>query len=110
MVYVSMTGFRPRGILQLPKFWWRTVQSLAQARRALGVVALQAKIVGGTYHTLTAWTDLGSMRKFVTSGAHIAAMKNFRSLGSGRIFGYAPDEMPDWDTVYELWKLHSREV
>ena len=69
MVYVSMTGFRPRGIVQLPRFWWRTAQSLAQARRAAGVVAVEAKVVGGTYHTLTAWSDLVSMRSFVASGA-----------------------------------------
>ena len=110
MVYVSMTGFRPRGIVHLPRFWWRTVQSLAQARRATGIVAVQAKIIGGTYHTLTAWSDLVSMRAFVTSGAHLEAMKNFRKLGTGRIFGYPPDKVPDWDTIYELWKLHSREV
>ena len=110
MVYVSMTGFRPRGIVQLPRFWWRTAQSLAQARRAAGVVAVEAKVVGGTYHTLTAWSDLVSMRHFVASGAHLKAMKNIRSLGTGKIFGYAPDQLPDWDTVYELWKLHGREV
>ena len=37
-------------------------------------------------------------------------MKNFRKLGTGRIFGYAPDQIPDWNTVYELWMLHGREV
>jgi hypothetical protein len=110
MVYVSMTGFRPRGIAQLPRLWWRTVRSLAQARRASGVVAVEARIVDGTYHTLTAWSDLVSMRDFVASGAHLEAMKNFRKLGTGKIFGYAPDQIPDWDTVYELWKLHGREV
>ncbi|MGX4804877.1 hypothetical protein [Bradyrhizobium guangdongense] len=110
MVYVSMTGFRPRGIAQLPRFWWRTLQSLAQARRAAGIVAVQAKIIDGTYHTLTAWSDLVSMRGFVTSGAHLQAVKSFRKLGTGRIFGYAPDQVPDWVTVYRLWQLHGREV
>ncbi|MBC9879509.1 hypothetical protein G8O24_19395 [Bradyrhizobium sp. INPA01-394B] len=110
MVYVSMTGFRPHGIAQLPRFWWRTLQSLAQARRASGVVAVEARVVAGTYHTLTAWSDLVSMRSFVASGAHLKAMKNFRKLGTGRIFGYAPDQLPDWDTVYELWTRHGREV
>ena len=50
------------------------------------------------------------MRSFVASGAHLKAMKNIRSLGTGKIFGYAPDQLPEWDTVYELWKLHGREV
>jgi len=110
MVYVSMTGFRPRGIPQLPMFWWRTLRSFTQARRAPGNVLTSGRIVNGVYHTMTAWSDLASMRQFVTSGAHLAAMKNFRKLGTGKIFGYAPDRIPDWDTVYELWKLHGREV
>jgi hypothetical protein len=110
MVYVSMTGFRPRGIAQLPRFWWRTLQSLAQARRAPGVVLVQARIVDGTYHTLTAWSDPASMREFVASGAHLKAMKNFRNLGAGKVFGYTCDNIPAWYIVYALWKLHGREV
>ncbi len=110
MVYVSMTGFRPRGILQLPRFWWRTIRSLAQARRAPGIVAVQARIVDGTYHTLTVWSDLACMRDFVATGAHLKAMKNFRKLGTGSVFGYACDQIPDWNIVYQLWKLHGREV
>ncbi|MGR6743549.1 hypothetical protein, partial [Aeromonas veronii] len=43
MIYVSMTGFRPRGALQLPRFWWRTVRSLAQARRAPGNLLTAAR-------------------------------------------------------------------
>jgi hypothetical protein len=110
MAYVSMTGFRPKGIAQLPVFWWLTFRSLAQARRASGHLSTEARIFGGVYHTMTAWSDLASMREFVASGAHLAAMKNFRKLGTGKVFGYSCDEIPGWDRVYELWKLYGREV
>ncbi|MDN4987715.1 hypothetical protein KUL72_25680 [Bradyrhizobium arachidis] len=110
MAYVSMTGFRPKGIARLPMFWWRTVRSFMQARRAPGNLLTTGRIVGGVHHTMTAWSDLASMRGFVASGAHLAAMKNFRKLGTGTVFGYSCDEIPDWDTVYALWKLHGREV
>lgn len=110
MVYVSMTGFRPKGIARLPIFWWRTFRSFAQARRAPGNLAATGRVVDGVYHTMTVWSDLASMRAFVASGAHLRAMKNFRILGSGKVYGYACAEVPDWDTTYSLWRRFSREV
>ncbi|WP_061020184.1 hypothetical protein [Bradyrhizobium sp. CCH5-F6] len=110
MVYVSMTGFRPNGVMQLPVFWWKTMRTFAQARRAPGNLLTTGSVKGGVYHTMTAWSDLVSMRRFVSSGAHLNAMRDFRKLGSGRTYGYACDEIPDWDSLYELWKLHGRDV
>ncbi len=110
MAYVSMTGFRPKGFAQLPTFWWRTIRSFRQARQAPGNLLTAARRVDDVYHTMTVWSDIASMRAFFASGAHRAAMKNFRNLGTGRVFGYVCDDIPDWDSLYELWKLHSREV
>ncbi|EHR02144.1 hypothetical protein [Bradyrhizobium sp. WSM471] len=110
MVYVSMTGFRPKGVMQLPMFWWRTRSSFVQARRAPGNLLTAVRVIGGVYYTLTAWADPASMRRFVLAGAHLQATKSSSKLGTGWVFGYACDEIPDWDSVYELWKLHRREV
>jgi hypothetical protein len=110
VVYVSMTGFRPRGIAQLPTFWWRTIRSFKQAQRAPGNLATAARIVDGLYHTMTVWSDAASVRAFVANGAHLKAMKNFRKLRSGSTYGYTCDEIPTWDTVYDLWQRYGREV
>ena len=109
-VYVSVTGFRPNGPLSMAAFWWRTLTSLAQARKSPGIVAVTARFVGGTYHTMTVWSDEASMRRFVTSGAHRRAMRNFRSLGVGKTYGYVCDHVPDWRSAYQLWSLHAIEV
>ena len=110
MVYVSVTGFRPKGFARLPAFWWRTITSIAQARRAPGNCAAMLKMVDGVYHTITVWSDIASMKRFVTSGAHLRAMKDFRKLGSGRTYGCTRESVPDWQAMYEFWKLHGREV
>lgn len=110
MIYVSMTGFRPNGIIRLPAFWWRTIKAFSQARRTPGNLVTTGKVVDGVYHTITAWSDLSGMRRFVSSGAHLKAMKRFRLLGTGRVFGYACQSLPDWNVVYQLWKQYSREV
>jgi hypothetical protein len=109
-VYVSMTGFRPAGLLRLPAFLWRTWRSLSQARRASGNLGVKARVVGGTYHTMTIWTNEASMRRFVQTGAHLSAMRNFRLLGSGKTFGYRCDVAPDWNALYRLWCSKAKEV
>ncbi|HET7888766.1 MAG TPA: hypothetical protein VFL62_21290 [Bradyrhizobium sp.] len=109
-VYVSVTGFRPNGWLSLPAFWWRTLRSLNQARTAPGIVQVEARIIDGNYHTMTVWNDKASMHRFVTSGAHRNAMKNFRSLGSGKTYGFVVDQVPDWSLAYSLWRQHGRKV
>lgn len=110
MVYVSMTGFRPKGFVQLPAFWWRTITSIAQARQAPGNIAVMLKMVAGVYHTMTVWSDIESMKRFVTSGAHLRAMKDFRKLGSGRTCGCTRETVPDWQDMYEFWRLYGRDV
>ena len=55
--YVSMTGFRPSGLLSLPAFVWRTLTSLSQAQHAPGNLGVTARIMNGTYHTMTIWMD-----------------------------------------------------
>ena len=109
-VYVSMTGFRPKGAAQLPRFWWHTLRALAQARRAPGNLHVAANRVGDTYHTLTAWTDEASMRVFLSAGAHRLAMKNFRAMGSGRTYGFVSEAVPEWDAAYDLWLRYARNV
>lgn len=109
-VYVSVTGFRPRSPWSLPAFWWHTLTSLAQARRSPGIVAVAARVIDGTYHTMTVWSDEVNMRRFVTSAAHRRAMKNFRTLGAGKTYGYVCDHVPDWLSAYQLWCLHAKDV
>ena len=109
-VYVSVTGFRPKGLLSMPAFWWRTLTSVARARKSPGIVAVAARVVVGTYHTMTVWSDEASMRRFVTSGAHRRAMRNFRTLGTGKTYGYVCNHVPDWQSAYRLWCLHANDV
>jgi len=109
-VYVSMTGFRPKGAAQLPRVWWHTLRALTQARRAPGNLRVAANRVGDYYHTLTVWQDEASMRVFLSAGAHRLAMKNFRAMGSGRTYGFVSEAAPEWDAAYDLWLRYARNV
>ena len=78
-MYVSVTGFVPKGMLQLPRFWWHTARCLAQAKSSAGNLLVTAKLLDGVYHTMTVWTDESSMRAYVKTAAHRRAMSNFRT-------------------------------
>jgi hypothetical protein len=110
MVHVSVTGLRLRSAWQAPRFWWHTLRSLRQARRAPGNLRVEAHQVDGVAHTLTVWTDVAAMRAFLTAGAHLAAMWAFRSLGTGRTLGYAAPEVPPWEEALDRWRREAREA
>lgn len=109
-VYVSITGFRLKGWRHLPRFWWHTLRSIAQARRSRGNLRVDARIVGGVHHTLTIWNDEAAMRSFLTADAHREAMKVYRSIGSGRTLGFYAHEPPDWETALQRWRAEAKEV
>jgi len=108
-VYISVTGFRPL-TRALPEFWWHTILSLWQARRATGNIQVEARLLNGYYYTLSAWSDAASMRAYVSSGAHRRATMKVRSMGLGRTYGYLSDVIPDWETAHGLWLRHARNV
>lgn len=109
-VYVSITGFRLNGWRQWPRFWWHTLRSIAQARRAHGNLRVEARIVNGVHHTLTIWVDERAMRAFLVSGAHRDAMKAYRRLGTGRTLGFTADCPPDWEVALQRWIIEGRDV
>ena len=83
---------------------------MAPARKSPGIVAVTARVVDGTYHTMTVWSDEASMRRFVTSGAHRRAMKTFRNIGAGKTYGFVCDRAPDWQSAYRLWCRHAKDA
>ena len=107
---VSVTGFRPNGIWQLPKFWLRTIRALTQAQQAKGCVFVTARTIGEIYHTMTVWTDGRHIRTYVTTGCHQEAMRGFRSLGTGRVYTFETDHVPAWEEAYIVWTKFSRKA
>jgi quinol monooxygenase YgiN len=110
MPHVSITGLTVRRRWHRPRFWWHAVRSLSQARAAPGCLMAEARTVGGVHHTLSIWQDRAALRSFMTTGAHLAAMRDFRRIGTGRTFGYDADSAPAWPEALDLWHRHARAV
>ncbi|MBG1233375.1 hypothetical protein [Aestuariivirga litoralis] len=110
MAYVSITGLRLTSVIHAPRFWWHALRSMAQAKSAPGLISADARTIDGVHHTLTIWETREAMRAFLVTGAHIKAMKTFKSIASGSVLGFETDQPPGWNEAHALWRAHGREV
>ncbi len=108
MPYVSITGLRVKSIWRVPQFLWHALSSMRQARRAPGVLFAEARSIDGVQHTLSVWRSREDMRAFMSTGAHLAAMKDFRRFATGSTCGFEAEHPPSWDEAIAYWREHGR--
>ena len=109
-VYISITGLRIKRVWHIPAFWSHAIRSMAQARRAPGNISAKARIIGGVHHTVSVWTDRAAMRAYLVSGPHLAAMRIFPRIATGKVAGYLAQQAPDWADVPAIWRDRGRDV
>jgi hypothetical protein len=107
--YISITGLRTRGPLQVPLFWMHAIPAMAQAQQAVGNITAQARTINGVHHTLSVWTDKEAMKKYIYSGAHLKAIRAFKKIATGKTFGFEADHVPSWEEVHEIWLQKGRD-
>lgn len=108
-VYVSITGLQVRRFWHVPTFWRHAIRSMAQARKAPGNISAQARTINGVHHTLSVWTDKAAMRTYLSTGAHLDAMRLFPKIATGKVIGYATTNIPDWSEVHAIWVAQGRD-
>ncbi len=75
MVFISITRLRIRSIRFLPSFMMHTLKSLKQVRGATGFQGgMLLADRSWTFWTMTVWDSPESMRRYMTTGQHRAAM------------------------------------
>ena len=110
MVYVSITGLKLKSLIHAPAFWWHAIRSIGQAQSAFGLISAEARQINGIHHTLTVWETEAAMRAYLITGAHLAAMKAFHGIATGRTIGFLTETAPDWDEVHEIWVKRGNDV
>lgn len=109
-VYVSITGLKVRRVWHVPAFWFHAMKAMVQARKAPGNISAQARTINGVHHTLTVWTDKDAMRAYLTAGPHLAAMRLFPKIATGKVVGYLAMQAPEWSEVHAIWLERGRVV
>lgn len=100
MALISVTRLRLASVRYLPGFAWYAVRSSRQARRAPGFLGMRLLPDQRlAFWTATAWTDLASMKAYMTAGPHRAAMpKLARWCDEGSVVHWVGgmDALDDW--------------
>lgn len=110
MVYVSITGHELKSVLHAPAFWWHAILSMRQAQAAPGLIRVEARQINGVHHTLTVWRSEAAMLVYLTTGAHLAAMKAIHRIATGRTIGDLAETAPSWDEVHVIWRSAANEA
>jgi hypothetical protein len=109
-MYISITGLRLNSPWNAPKFWWHAIGSMRQAKAADGNLFAQARTINGIHHTVSAWRDVAAMKAYLSSGPHLAALKTYRKIATGKTLGFEAETIPDWSEVHALWLRDARVV
>lgn len=84
--------------------------AMAQARNADGCLDAAARTIDGVHHTRTVWRDRKAMQAYLSTGAHLKAMKIFHRVATGKTHGFETTTIPDWNEVHRLWRDYGRSV
>jgi len=102
IMYVSITGLKPKGFIGYIKFWTLAIPSFRQAQTAKGNLHCAVKKIKGYQCTLTAWESRDAMLAFMRVGAHLKAMKAFSKIATGKTYGYESETLPDWEAAFTI--------
>ena len=102
-MYVSVTGLKPKGLIGWIRFWTLTIPASKEAQKADGILHCAFNSRNGYQHTLTVWKSKEHMMSYLTSPAHLKAMKNFSKIGSGKVYGYEAKSIPSWEKALFKW-------
>ncbi|MCI5072394.1 hypothetical protein MRY82_05565 [bacterium] len=103
-MYISITGLKPKNFIARLKFYRYAIPCFNQARNASGNVYCQTKNVNGYAHTLTAWESKEDMQRFLYSGVHMQAIKQFNNIATGKTHGYESETIPSWQEAIKIWQ------
>ena len=107
-MYVSITGLKPEGIIGWIRFWAYTIHASKDAQKAEGILHCKFNSRNGYQHTLTVWKSKEHMLDFLTSPAHLKAMKKYSKIGIGKVYGYEANNIPSWEDTFTKWDNNGR--
>jgi len=110
LLYVSITGLRLKRFWHAPKFWRYAFAAMRQAQADPNCLSADARSISGVHHTRSVWRSREDMLTYLKSGEHLAAMKVFRGIATGKTYGFESHDVPDWTQVHALWNTHGRVV
>ena len=108
---VAITEFTLMQPWRLAAFMRFAIPSANQAKNAEG--NLHARTNADSWHThrtISAWTSMEAMKKYMMTGAHMKAMVASRRLMKhARSIHLTMDHLPDWEEAMVLLEIKQKE-
>jgi len=108
-LFISVTRLHLKGKRKLPVFFWHTIKSIRQAKKAEGHLYSSVDKEGWlTFWTLTIWENEDYMRDYRKKGSHLKAMKVSKDIASELDYiNWESEKKTPWD---ECKKRLNKEV
>jgi hypothetical protein len=102
-MYITLTSIRLRSFWHFFKLSYFGLQITLQARKEKGFIKMKNTGFGYMHYTASAWETEEDLKRFSHSGAHLAAMKQSRSIATEvRIYTFKSEKMPGWKETKQL--------
>lgn len=101
---ISVTEFRVKNVLLVPRFLRYAVASGKEASNSKGNLFFETKSKSWhTFKTLTAWEDQEAMKSFIVGGKHLEAMKRSAAMAkTTRSIHYESNHIPSWEEALKM--------
>lgn len=108
---VTLTSLRLKSLWGFFILSWWGLKITLQARRSKGFVKMRNTGFGYMHYTASVWNSAEEARNFAHSGAHLRAMKNWKSLSTEiRILTFPGEELPSWADAKALLATQGRRL
>ncbi|KGX90773.1 hypothetical protein [Pontibacillus marinus] len=110
-MFISVTRLHLKGKRKLPKFFFHTIKSILQSKKAEGLKFSSFNKEGwDTYWTLTVWESKEDMIFFRNNGNHLKAMKTSRTIADKlEYINCERETIPTWNECKDkLYKKYGR--
>ncbi len=108
-MYVSVTGFKPKGLMGYVLFLIFTIPASTSAQKADGVLLCEFNSRNHLQDTPTVWKLKKQMLTYRSSSSHLRAMKRISKIGTGKVFGCETESIPSWKDALIEWVKNGRE-
>lgn len=102
-MHITLTSIKLKSIWHFFKLSYFGLLITLQVRKEKGFIKMKNTGFGYMHYTMSAWETGEDLKRFSHSGAHLAAMKQSRSIATEvRIYTFKGEQMPNWKETKQL--------
>lgn len=108
---ITVTSIKLKRLWHFFKLSYLGLTIVRQTKAQQGFIKMKNTGFGYLHYTISAWESEADLKNFAKTGAHLAAMKEGRSIAHEvKTYTYRSDNLPNWKEVKELLARNGKAV